>query len=88
MADLGNADDLFYAGHYGESTGEMSGYIRWAKDKIDWLDPFIAKQDPYLDSWEQEEVKVNTSQSYSQRRENEDSSTGYSFWRKPYWRKK
>lgn len=73
----------------GEITEEMSGYIQWAKDKIDWLDPFIAKPDPYLDSWvQEEEVRVNTSQSYSQKRESYDMSTGYSFWRKPYWRKK
>lgn len=71
-----------------EITEETADYIQWAKEKIEWLDPFIAKPDLYLDSREQEEVRVNTSPSYSQRRENEDSSTGYSFWKKPYWRRK
>lgn len=77
-----------YLAKEGEISEEMADYIQWAKDKIEWLDPFSAKPEPYLDSWVQEEVRVNTSQSYSQIRENDDSSTAYSFWRKPYWRRK
>ena len=32
----------------GETDDELLAKIQWAREKADWLDPFIAKKDNYL----------------------------------------
>ncbi len=73
----------------GEMSEEIEVKIRWAKDKADWLDPFISKKDQFLsykdiDALIQPECPKNNSwgyQSYTQ-------SNSNSFWSRPYskWR--
>lgn len=76
----------------GEVTEEISTKIEWAKAKADWLDPFISKEDQYLDSYDKDELiqtecpKKDTWNypSYS----DYQSPPQYSFWSNPYrkWR--
>ena len=40
----------------GEVTEEIATKIEWAKAKADWLDPFISKEDQYLDSYDKDEI--------------------------------
>jgi hypothetical protein len=40
----------------GEITEEIATKIEWAKAKADWLDPFISKEDQYLDSNDKDEI--------------------------------
>ncbi len=73
----------------GEISVEISQKIQWAREKADWLDPFVDNDDLYMDYYDKDEIirpkcpKENTwdNQSYS-------SSSGYSFWASPYtkWR--
>ena len=73
----------------GEISAEIAQKIQWAREKADWLDPFIDNDDLYMDYYDKDEIirpkcpKENTwdNQSYS-------SSSGYSFWASPYtkWR--
>ena len=35
---------------------EMLQKIEWAKEKADWLDPFISKSDKYLDDYDKDEI--------------------------------
>jgi hypothetical protein len=73
----------------GEVTEEIATKIEWAKAKADWLDPFISKEDQYLDSYDKDEIiqpecpKKNT-WDYS----NYSSNPQPSFWSNPYrkWR--
>jgi hypothetical protein len=73
----------------GEVTEEIATKIEWAKAKADWLDPFISKEDQYLDSYDKDEIiqpecpKKNT-WDYS----NYSSTPQPSFWSNPYrkWR--
>lgn len=68
----------------GEMNEEIASQIQWAKDKADWLDPFISKEDKYMDYYKKDEIiqpecpKRNTWEytSYT-------SSSGYSFWSSP-----
>lgn len=69
---------------------EMLQKIEWAKEKADWLDPFISKSDKYLDHYDKDEIirpdcpKQNSwsHQSYYEK------SSGYNFWAQPWWKKK
>jgi len=69
----------------GEMDEEIAGEIQWAKEKADWLDPFISKKDKYMDHYDKDEIiqpacpKRNTWDytSYT-------SSSGYSFWSNPF----
>lgn len=73
----------------GEINEEAAAKIQWAKEKADWLDPFISKKDQLLDYYNKDEIiqsecpKNNTweNQSYS-------GSSVHSFWSSPYskWR--
>jgi hypothetical protein len=73
----------------GEITEEIATKIEWAKAKADWLDPFISKEDQYLDSYDKDELiqtecpKKDTWNypSYS----DYQSTPKYSFWSNP-WR--
>lgn len=40
----------------GAITEEIATKIEWAKAKADWLDPFVSKEDPYLDSYDKDEM--------------------------------
>ena len=40
----------------GEITEEIATKIEWAKAKADWLDPFVSKEDAYLDSYDKDEM--------------------------------
>jgi hypothetical protein len=66
--------------------------IVWAKEKADWLDPFIAKSDEYLDHYDKDEItqlKYSKQQTYQEYQSRQESfSSGYNFWEKPWWRKK
>ena len=73
----------------GEMDEEIAAEIQWAKEKADWLDPFISKKDHYMDRYDKDEIiqpecpKKNTwdNPSYT-------SSPGHSFWSSPFrkWR--
>jgi len=73
----------------GEITEEIATKIEWAKAKADWLDPFVSKEDQYLDSYDKDEIiqpecsKKDTWNypSYS----DYQSTPKYSFWSNP-WR--
>lgn len=66
--------------------------IAWAKEKADWLDPFISKEDEYLDYYDKDEItqpkysKQQTLQGYQSHQE--PSGSRYNFWEKPWWGKK
>lgn len=69
----------------GEMDEEIIAEINWAKEKADWLDPFISKKDKYMDYYKKDEIiqpdcpKKNTWEysSYT-------SSSGSSFWSSPF----
>jgi hypothetical protein len=73
----------------GEIIEEIATKIEWAKAKADWLDPFVSKEDKYLDSSDKDEIiqpecsKKDTWNypSYS----NYQSTPQPSFWSNP-WR--
>ena len=73
-----------FANKSGEMNEEIAAKIEWAKDKADWLDPFISKKDQYMDHYKKDEIiqpecpKKNSwdNPSYS-------SSIGNTFWSNP-----
>ena len=71
---------------------EVLKKIAWAKEKADWLDPFISKEDEYLDHYDKDTItqpeypKQQTSWEYQSRQE--VSESGYNFWEKPWWTRK
>jgi hypothetical protein len=40
----------------GDVNEEIATKIEWAKSKADWLDPFVSKEDQYLDSYDKDEI--------------------------------
>lgn len=72
----------------GEMNEEASTKIEWARAKADWLDPFICKEDKYLDSYDKNELirpdcPKKDAWNYSS---NPDySAPKYSYWSNP-WR--
>ena len=40
----------------GELTDEITEKINWAREKADWLDPFISRKDKYLDFYKKDEI--------------------------------
>ena len=40
----------------GETDDELLAKIQWAREKADWLDPFIAKKDNYLNSYDMDRI--------------------------------
>lgn len=69
---------------------EILAKIEWAKDKADWLDPFVSKSDKYLDHYDKDKVIQSDSlkqSSWSHQDYNEQSSRD-NFWKKPWWSKK
>lgn len=45
-------------------TAELSAWLNWAKDKIDWYDPVIRKQDDLLDDSDINEIENPKQQNY------------------------
>ena len=37
-------------------TEEIAKKIEWAKEKADWLDPFISKINQYIDYYDKDEI--------------------------------
>ena len=73
----------------GITEEEVLKKIGWAKDKANWLDPFISKEDLYLDSYKKDEIiqpKCPKQQSWNERNYYENSGER-SFWQKPWWKK-
>ena len=78
-----------YLEENGITDEEVFKKLEWAKDKVDWLDPFISKEDLYLDKYEKDEIiqsKCPKQQSWYERNYYE-SSGERSFWQKPWWKK-
>jgi hypothetical protein len=80
---------------------EILAKIEWAKEKADWLDPFISKADKYLDHYDKDEIILpdhserysrsnqNDSERLSRANQNNSEQSGeYNFWAKPWWKKK
>ena len=65
-----------------KTDDELLAKIQWAREKADWLDPFIAKKDNYLNSYDMDRILQAAVPERSYR------NSGYSFWTKPYWKKK
>ena len=77
-----------YLAEKGIADEEVLKKLEWAKDKADWIDPFISKEDVYLDRYEKDEViQSKCSKSHSYERSYYGSSNERSFWQKPWWRK-
>lgn len=73
----------------GELDEESASKIQWAKEKADWLDPFISRSDKYLDPCDkneliQSECPRKDSWGYSSYSDSY-SAPKYSFWSNP-WR--
>jgi len=64
--------------------------IEWAKEKADWLDPFISKADKYLDHYDKDEIiQPDHSEQHFRSNQNHPEQSGvYNFWAKPWWKKK
>ena len=64
---------------------EIAAKIKWAREKADWLDPFINKEDLYMDHYNKDEIiqpecpKQNMWDNPGYR-----SSTGDTFWSRKY----
>ena len=71
-----------HANENGEVDNELQAKIQWAREKADWLDPFIATKDNYLDSFDMDRILQAAVPERSYR------YSEYSFWTKPYWKKK
>lgn len=74
---------------HGEMNEEISNKLQWAKEKADWLDPFISKEDQYLDEYDKNDILQPESPKYNSWRYEDSHSSyyNYSFWSKPYWRR-
>ncbi len=74
---------------HGEMDEDISNKLQWAKEKADWLDPFISKEDKYLDKYDKNDILQRESPEYHSWRYEDSHSTyyNYSFWAKPYWRR-
>ena len=71
----------------GEMDDEVSAHLQWAKEKADWLDPFISKEDKYLDKDNMDEILEPECPKLDSWKHNDISSSGYSFWSKPYYKR-
>jgi len=80
---------------------EILAKIEWAKEKADWLDPFISKADEYLDHYDKDEIippdhserysrsNQDDSERHSRSNQNNSEQSGvYNFWARPWWKKK
>jgi len=72
----------------GEMNEEISERLKWAKEKADWLDPFVSKADKYLDEFRKDEIlkpdcPKSNAWNYSDY-SSYYSSSNNSFWSNPF----
>jgi len=72
----------------GEMNEEIFERLKWAKDKADWIDPFISKHDKYLDKYNKDEIIQPNNEKNDPWRNEDYSSHNYSFWSNPFRHKK
>jgi len=74
---------------HGEMNETISNKLQWAKEKADWLDPFISKEDLYLDEYDKNDILQPESPKYNSWRYEDSSSSyhNYSFWSNPFRRR-
>ncbi len=68
---------------------EIAAEIKWAKEKADWLDPFISKKDQYMDHYDKDEIiQPEFPKKPTWDYPSHTSSHSYSFWSNPFhkWR--
>jgi len=64
----------------GEMDEESAAKLKWAKDKADWLDPFITKNDQYLDSCNKDEITQPECPNQYTRSYSSNDLSQYPFW--------
>jgi len=77
----------------GEINDEISERLKWAKEKADWLDPFVSKADKYLDEYKKDELiqpecPKSNSWNYHDYSSSYYTSSDYSFWSNPFRNRK
>ncbi|MEL7588846.1 MAG: hypothetical protein AAGU19_19190 [Prolixibacteraceae bacterium] len=74
-----------FATSKGEIDEDVAEEIRWAKEKADWLDPFISRKDKYLNYYNKDEIiQLECPKKNSWDYPNYTSSSGTSFWSNPF----
>lgn len=58
--------------------------LQWARDKADWLDPFISKEDQYMDCYDKDKI---IQPDCPKQQPSRSSGSIYNFWAKPWWKK-
>lgn len=73
----------------GLTDEEVSAQLQWAKEKADWLDPFISLKDEYLDHYDKDKIlQPDCPKEYSWNRSGyNEPSREYNFWAVPWWKK-
>jgi len=71
----------------GVMNEEISEKLKWAKEKADWLDPFISKEDNYLDGYEIEDILRPVCPKSNSLSYQDYSTSNYSFWSNPFRKK-
>jgi hypothetical protein len=74
-----------YLNEQGISDSKILGKLQWARDKADWLDPFISKEDQYLS--DNDKDKAIQSDYMTQQMSYDGDSFTRDFWSKPWWKK-
>jgi len=64
----------------GEMDEKAAAKLKWAKDKADWLDPFISKNDEYLDSFDKDEITQQECPNQYSRSFSSTKLSQYPFW--------
>lgn len=77
-----------YLNEKGLSDSTALEKLQWARDKADWIDPFISKEDQYMDHYDKDKV-IQSDQSPHQMYGSSSNRDGsiYNFWVKPWWDK-
>jgi hypothetical protein len=72
----------------GEMGEEAAAKLEWARSKADWLDPFISKEDKFLDAYDKSELiqpECPKKDSWNQIGYSDyDSAPKYNFWSNPW----
>ena len=76
----------------GEMDDQAASKIEWARLKADWLDPFISKDDKYLDSFNKNELiqaECPRKDSWNQFGYSDyHSAPEYNFWTNQWWNRR
>ncbi len=73
----------------GEMNDQSAAKLKWAREKADWLDPFISKEDPFLDFFDKDEItrpecpKQEYNNYFSANYHSSSNSYQYPFWLNP-----